>query len=344
MIPTPTLGDLAKRFGLILRGRPERPITGVASLAGADGGSLTFLANPRYRAQLAACRAGAVVLREDDATKCPVDCLIAADPYLAFARIAALFERRPAATPGIHPTAHVAAGARIGAGASVAAFCSIADDAIVEDGAVLGPHCIIGPRCRVGAQSRLVARVTLVQDVSIGRRVLIHPGAVLGADGFGLAFDRAADEPHWEKVPQLGGVSIGDDCEIGANTTIDRGALGDTLLEHDVRLDNQIQIAHNVRIGAHSALAGCSAVAGSARIGRYCLIGGGAGILGHLSLADHVTVTAMSLVTHSLTEAGEYSSGTPIQPNRQWRRNAARFRHLDEIARRVGAATKESEP
>ena len=184
-----------------------------------------------------------------------------------------------------------------------------------------------------------MARVTLVARVRLGRRVRVHPGAVLGADGFGLAMDAG----RWLKVPQLGGVVIGDDCEIGANTTIDRGALGDTVLEDDVRLDNQIQIAHNVRIGAHSALAGCAAVAGSATIGRYCLIGGGAGILGHLSLADRVTVTAMSLVTHSIREAGEYSSGTPIQPNRLWRRNAARFKYLDEIARRLSAVEKEPE-
>jgi len=173
--------------------------------------------------------------------------------------------------------------------------------------------------------------------------VLIHPGAVIGADGFGIAFERGASDPgHWVKVPQLGGVRIGDDCEIGANTTIDRGALGDTVLEEDVRLDNQIQVAHNVTIGAHSALAGCAAVAGSATIGRYCLIGGGAGILGHLSVADRVTVTAMSLVTHSIREAGEYSSGTPIQPNRLWRRNAARLKHLDELVRRVDVIEKES--
>jgi UDP-3-O-[3-hydroxymyristoyl] glucosamine N-acyltransferase len=207
---------------------------------------------------------------------------------------------------------------------------------------VLGTHCIVGRDCIVGAQSRLVARVTLVQDVRLGRRVLVHPGAVLGADGFGLAFERdAPDQGHWIKVPQLGGVVIGDDCEIGANTTIDRGALGDTVLEEDVRLDNQIQIAHNVHIGAHTALAGCAAVAGSASIGRYCLIGGSAGILGHLSITDRVTVTAMSLVTHSIREPGEYSSGTPIQSNRQWRRNAARFKHLDEIVRRLGGAGKE---
>jgi UDP-3-O-[3-hydroxymyristoyl] glucosamine N-acyltransferase len=181
--------------------------------------------------------------------------------------------------------------------------------------------------------------VTVCADVQIGARCLVHPGAVIGSDGFG----NAPDAGTWVKVPQLGSVRIGNDVEIGANTTIDRGTLEDTIIEDGVRLDNLIQIAHNVRIGAHSALAGCAAVAGSATIGRYCLIGGGAGILGHLSLADRVTVTAMSLVTHSIREPGEYSSGTPIQPNRLWRRNAARFKHLDEIARRVSAAEKESE-
>ncbi|HJT97927.1 MAG TPA: UDP-3-O-(3-hydroxymyristoyl)glucosamine N-acyltransferase, partial [Rhodanobacteraceae bacterium] len=193
-----------------------------------------------------------------------------------------------------------------------------------------------GPDCTVGAGSRLVARVTLVTRVTLGRRVLVHPGAVIGSDGFGLAFER----DHWIKVPQLGGVRIGDDCEIGANTTIDRGALEDTVLEDDVRLDNQIQIAHNVVIGAHTAMAGCAAVAGSAKIGRYCLIGGAAGILGHLTVADRVTVTAMSLVTHSIPAPGEYSSGTPIQENRAWRRNAARFRNLDDMARRLKALEK----
>jgi len=341
--PSFSLAELAARFGLGVHGDPACTVTGVATLAAAGPAELGFLANPRYRAQLAATRAGAVVLRAADAADWSGNGLLADDPYLAFARIATLFERLPATQPGIHPSAIVDARAQVAAGAAIGPFCCIAEDAVIEAGVVLGPHCVIGPRCRVGAQARLVARVTLVQDVRLGKRVLVHPGAVLGADGFGLAFDRGAGEGHWQKVPQLGGVEIGDDCEIGANTTIDRGALTDTVLEHDVRLDNQIQIAHNVRIGAHSALAGCAAVAGSATLGRYCLIGGGAGILGHLSLADRVTVTAMSLVTHSLREAGEYSSGTPIQPNRQWRRNAARFRHLDEIARRIGAAPKEPE-
>jgi len=341
--PAFSLGDIAARFGLSFRGDAAYVLDGVATLADAGATEVGFLANPRYRSQLGAARAGAIVLRAADADAWSGACLIADDPYLAFARIAALYERRPAAQPGVHASAVVAAGARVSPSASIGPLCVIEDGASVEDGAVLGPHCIVGRGCTVGAQSRLVARVTLVQDVILGKRVLIHPGAVLGADGFGLAFDRgAAEHGGWIKVPQLGGVRVGDDCEIGANTTIDRGALGDTVLEEDVRLDNQIQVAHNVTIGAHSALAGCAAVAGSATIGRYCLIGGGAGILGHLSLADRVTVTAMSLVTHSIREAGEYSSGTPIQPNRLWRRNAARLKHLDELVRRVDVIEKES--
>ncbi len=331
------LNELAMRFDLNVHGDGDFIIRGVASLAEAGPQQLGFLANPRYRGQLAATRAGAVVLRADDAALNNTPALIARDPYVAFAKIAALFEPKPAVTPGVHASAVVEAGAQIAASASIGALCVIAADAVIEAGAIIGPGCIIGPRCRIGAATRLVARITLVSNVILGQRVLIHPGAVLGADGFGIAFDR----DHWIKVPQLGGVRIGDDCEIGANTTIDRGALGDTVLEEDVRLDNQIQIAHNVVIGAHTAMAGCAAVAGSARIGRYCLIGGGAGILGHLELADRITVTARTLVTHSLTTAGEYSSGTPVQENRAWRRNAARYKHLDDLARRLQVLEKE---
>ena len=337
--PAPlTLADLARRFALDLRGDGGVSVAGVATLAAATPAQLGFLANPRYRSELATTQAAAVILRADDAEHFSRAALIAKDPYVAFAKIAALFERLPAAAPGIHPSAVVAAGAQIAASASIGPFCVIEAGASVGDGAVLGAHCQVGADCHVGAQSRLVARVTLVARVRLGKRVLVHPGAVIGADGFGLAFDK----DHWIKVPQLGGVVIGDDCEIGANTTIDRGALEDTVLEEDVRLDNQIQIAHNVRIGAHTAMAGCSAVAGSAKIGRYCLIGGGAGVLGHLEIADKVTITSMALVTHSIHEPGEYSSGTPIQDNRAWRRNAARFKHLDELTRRVQALEKDA--
>lgn len=334
------VGDLAARFALEVRGDPERTVSGVATLALAGPEHLSFLSNPQYRAQMQNSRAGVVVLRADDAALRDGTALVARDPYVAYARIAALFEPVQLAPPGIHASAVVDARARVAASASVGPLCVIGAGSVVEDGAVIGPGCIVGEDCVVGAGSRLVARVTLVTRVRLGKRVLVHPGAVLGSDGFGLAFER----DHWIKVPQLGGVRVGDDCEIGANCTIDRGALEDTVLEEDVRLDNQIQIAHNVFIGAHTAMAGCSAVAGSARIGRYCLIGGAAGILGHLSVADRVTVTAMSLVTHSITAAGEYSSGTPIQENRQWRRNAARFRHLDDMARRLKALEKDSAP
>jgi UDP-3-O-[3-hydroxymyristoyl] glucosamine N-acyltransferase len=333
------IDDLARRFGLEARGDSTRAIRGVAPLARAARDQLAFLANPRYAGDLAHTQAGVVVLGAEHAGASPSPVLVAKDPYLAYARIAALFERQPAATPGVHATAVVASDASVDASASVGPGCVIESGAIIEAGVVLGPHCVIGPDCTVGAQSRLAARVTLVTRVRLGKRVLIHAGAVLGADGFGLARDRDG----WVKVPQLGGVRIGDDCEIGANTTIDRGALEDTVLEEDVRLDNQIQIAHNVRIGAHSALAGCAAVAGSATIGRNCLIGGSAGVLGHLEIADGVTITAMTLVTHSIREPGVYSSGAPIEENRAWRRNAARMRQLDRMARRIAALEKQLE-
>ncbi len=333
-----TVAELAERFGLGFNGDGTRIIDGVGTLAGARPSQLSFLSNSRYSGQLATTRAGVVVLRGESLADCTTAALVADDPYVAYAKIATLFERLPAAPAGIHPGAVVAAGARISASASIGPGCVIAAGAEVGDGAVLGPHCILGEDCVVGAQSRLVARVTLVTRVTLGRRVLVHPGAVIGSDGFGLAFER----DHWVKIPQLGGVRIGDDCEIGANTTIDRGALEDTVLEEDVRLDNQIQIAHNVHVGAHTAMAGCAAVAGSAKIGRYCMIGGNAGVLGHLELADRVTITAKSLVTHSIREGGEYSSGVPLQDNRQWRKNAARFKHLDEYARRLSALEKDN--
>ncbi|MBN8734948.1 MAG: UDP-3-O-(3-hydroxymyristoyl)glucosamine N-acyltransferase [Xanthomonadales bacterium] len=331
------IDELARRFGLEARGDATRVIRGVAPLRRAQGDQLAFLAHPRYAVDLAHTQAGVVVLRAEHADASPVPALVTKDPYLAYARLAALFENVPPPAPGVHPTAIVAADAKVDPSASVGPCCVIEPGATVAAGATLGPHCVIGADCTVGAQSRLGARVTLVVRVALGKRVLIHAGAVLGADGFGLARDRDG----WVKVPQLGGVRVGDDCEIGANTTIDRGALEDTVLEEDVRLDNQIQIAHNVRIGAHSALAGCAAVAGSATIGRDCLIGGGAGVLGHLDIADGVTITAMTLVTHSIRKAGVYSSGAPVEENRAWRRNAARMRQLDGMARRIAALEKQ---
>jgi UDP-3-O-[3-hydroxymyristoyl] glucosamine N-acyltransferase len=332
-----TADELAERFALGLHGEGSAAVRGVSTLARAGHDQLSFLANPRYRAQLAESGAGVVVMREADAEGFSGTALIAADPYATFAKIAALFEQREAAVSGVHPSAVVDASAHVDAGASIGPFVSIGPRSRIEAGAVVGAGSAIGEDCVIGEGCELGANVTLVRRVRLGKRVLIHPGAVLGADGFGLAMDAG----RWLKVPQLGGVVVGDDCEIGANTTIDRGALEDTVLEEDVRLDNQIQIGHNARISAHTAMAGCSAVAGSATIGRYCLIGGGAGILGHLELCDRVVVTAMSLVTHSIREPGEYSSGTPLMDNRSWRKNAARFKQLDALARRTRAADKD---
>ena len=332
-----SLGEIAQRFQLLLRGSDDAVITGVATLTAAGAGQLAFLANPRYRCELATTHAGAVLLREADAADCPVPCLVATDPYASFVRIAALFEPQREITAGVHPSTAIDASASVDAAASIGPFVSIGARSRIAAGAVIGAGCAIGEDCVVGEDCELVARVTLVRRVRLGRRVVVHPGAVLGADGFGLVME----DGHWQKVPQLGGVVIGDDCEIGANTSIDRGALGDTVLEEDVRLDNQIQIAHNVHIGAHTAMAGCVGVAGSAKIGRYCLIGGAAGIGGHLEICDHVTVTAMSMVLNSIDTPGEYSSGITLQDHRTWRRNVARFKHLDELARKLNKLVRD---
>ena len=324
------LSDLAARFGLERRG-DDVDVASVAPLQSEapPAAALAFLANPAYRKHLASTKVAAVVVHPDEAAHCPVPALLSPNPYASYARIAALFEHLPLRAPGVHPSAVIDPTAHVDPAAHIGAFVAVGARSRIDAGAVLGPGCVVGEDCHVGEGCELVARVTLVRRVRLGCRVRIHPGAVLGADGFGLAVDGG----HWINVPQLGGVVVGDDCEIGANTTIDRGALDDTVLEDDVRLDNQIQIGHNVRIGAHTAMAGCVAVAGSTRIGRWCLIGGAAGIVGHLSIADKVTVGAMSLVTHSIDAPGEYASGTPLQPKREWRRNAVRFGQLDRLAR-----------
>ncbi|MDQ3494963.1 MAG: UDP-3-O-(3-hydroxymyristoyl)glucosamine N-acyltransferase [Pseudomonadota bacterium] len=337
-----TAAELADRHGLRLKGDGTIRVLGVATLAHAGPQHLGFLSNPRYRAQLAGCNAGVVVLREADSADYPGTALIAQDPYVAFARIAALFAPPRPLQPGVHASAVVDPSADVDPGAEIGPLVVIGAGTRIAAGARIGPGCVIGADCTIGEGSELVARVTLVRSVRLGRRVLVHGGAVIGSDGFGLAMEGGGQgEAHWIKLPQLGGVVVGDDCEIGANTTIDRGAIDDTVLEDDVRLDNQIQIGHNVRIGAHTAMAGCAAVAGSAEIGRYCLIGGGAGILGHLRICDRVTINAMALVTRSIEQPGEYSSGTPLMDARSWRRSAARFKQLDMLARKRAPGTQE---
>ncbi|RPD88294.1 UDP-3-O-(3-hydroxymyristoyl)glucosamine N-acyltransferase [Luteimonas sp. 100069] len=331
-----TAAALAERFGLAVHGAPDTTVSGVGTLAGATEDQLSFLSNPRYRAQLSTTRAGIVVLREADAAGYAGTALIARDPYVAYAKIAALFEPASDAPAGVHASAVIDPTAQIDPTASIGPLVSIGARSVVGAGASIGPGCVVGEDCVVGEGSRLIARVTLVTRVRLGRRVTLHPGAVLGAAGFGLAMDAG----QWINVPQLGGVVVGDDSDIGANTTIDRGALDDTVIEEDVRLDNLIQVGHNVRIGAHTAVAGCVGIAGSTKIGRYCLLAGKVGVAGHLEICDRVVVHAMTMVSASITEPGEYSAGIPAQPTREWRKNAVRIRQLDSLARRVTALGK----
>ena len=326
-----TLGELARQVGGKVHGDADCIIRAVATLQNAQPGEITFLANPRYRKYLSATRASAVILSADAQADCPVIAWVVDNPAVAYARAAALLHPIPAAVPGIHPSAYVSPDATIHASASIGPQCVVEAGVQIDAGVTIGPGCFIGEHSRVGADSRLLAHVTLCHGSHIGRRVLIHPGAVIGSDGFGLANDAG----KWVKIPQLGRVRIGDDVEIGANTTIDRGALEDTVLEEGVKLDNQIQVAHNVHIGAHTAIAGCVGIAGSAKIGKRCTIGGGVGIAGHLEVADDVHITGMTLVSKSILEPGTYSSGAPAQPNHIWNKNFARFRQLDEMARRL---------
>jgi len=326
-----TLGRLAEKLGLELRGDATCVVETVATLQNAGPGALSFLANPHYRPYLSATRASAVILSEDLAGECPAAALISANPYAAYARAAALLNPLPAWSGGVHPSAAVSEGSQVHASAWVGPQCVIESGVTIEEGVFVGPGCVVGAGARIAAGSRLVARVTVCGAARIGRRVTVHPGAVIGSDGFGLAKEGG----RWLKVPQLGGVVIGDDVEIGANTTIDRGALDDTVLEDGVKLDNQIQVAHNVHIGAHTAIAGCVGISGSARIGRGCMLAGGVGVVGHLEIADNVVVTGMSMVTKSITQAGVYSSGLPAMPNDEFNRSFARFRRLDDLARRL---------
>ena len=331
-----TLGDLAERLGADLRGDGSLQVSGLATLQDAGPEHLSFLANAQYRRFLAATRAGGVLLTAKDADGYTGAALVVANPYLAYARLSHLFERRPLAPIGIHPTAVVDPSASVDPSARIGAQVVIEADAWVGPGVEIGAQSLVGARSRIGAEGRLAARVTLCHDVIIGDRVVIQPGAVIGGEGFGFANEQGS----WEKIAQLGGVRIGDDVEIGANTTIDRGAISDTVIGNGVKLDNQIMIAHNVQIGDNTAMAGCSGISGSTKIGRNCMIAGGAGLVGHIEVCDNVFITGMTMVTRSITEPGSYSSGTAMQPAAEWRKSAARIRHLDDMARRLQQVEK----
>jgi UDP-3-O-[3-hydroxymyristoyl] glucosamine N-acyltransferase len=317
------LGSIIEQLGGELHGDPALEIQSLAPLESAGPQALSFLSNPKYRQQLAASRAGCVIVGPQMLAEAQARgaCIVADNPYLYYARVTQLWRRarqRPAGR-SIHPSAVVD------------------PEAVVDPTALIGPLCVVERGVRIGAHTVLKSRVTVSEDCVIGERCVLHPGVVIGADGFGFA----KDGERWEKIEQLGAVRIGDDVEIGANTCIDRGALADTVIEDGVKLDNLIQIGHNVRVGRNTAMAGCVGVAGSATIGANCTIGGSAGVLGHLTIADNVNVSSFSLVTRSLNKPGHYTGFYPLEDNAAWEKNAATLKQLSTLRERVRALEKE---
>ena len=323
-----------------LVGDPGLQIERLSTLEAAGPQDLSFLSHPKYLAKLAQSEAACVIVAPA-ARQAAVSrgaCIVVDDPYHAFALVTQLWKQRhsPQTAPHIHPSAFIDPAATLAPGVSVGAFACIGAGAVIGEGARIAEHCVIGRDARVGADTRLSARVTLADGCRIGARGIVHPGAVIGADGFGFALHQGL----WVKIEQLGAVLIGDDVEIGANTCIDRGALQDTVLEDGVKLDNLVQIGHNVRVGKHTAMAGCAGVAGSATIGAHCTVGGGAIVLGHLSLADNVHVSAASVVTRSILKPGNYTGLFPIDDNAVWEKNAATLKQLHTLRERLRQAEK----
>lgn len=317
-----SLGDIVAALGGELHGDPGLHIERLAPLEGAGPGELSFLSNPKYRQQLAGSQAACVIVGPQvaDAAKARGACIVAADPYLYFAHLTRLWKQRhaPQDVQGIHPTAFVD------------------PQATVDPTATIGPLCVVERGARIGAGTVLKSRVTVAEDCVIGERCVLHPGVVIGADGFGFA----PREGTWEKIEQLGAVRIGNDVEIGANTCIDRGALGDTVIEEGVKLDNLIQVAHNCRIGRHTAIAACTGIAGSTTIGAHCTIGGAAMIVGHIAIADHVFISAGTFVSRNVPQPGHYTGIFPMDDNASWEKNAATLRQLYQLRERVKALEK----
>ncbi len=327
---TKTLADIAEHIDAQIDGDPRCEITGIAALDEAVPGQISFLYNPKFAKYLPETQASAVIVTSDFAKHCQVNTLITKDPYTAYARLAELYHCKAPHKPGIHPSAFVDPNATVDPSAFIGPNCVVGEGSIIGARVYLGAGCVIGENCEIGADSELHPNVSCYATVRIGERAVIYSGVVLGANGFGLTKDKG----RWQQIPQLGGVLMGDDVSIGANTTIDRGALNDTVLGDGVKLDNLIQIAHNVRIGDHTAIAACSAIAGSTQIGENCLIGGGVGISGHLTIVDNVSLIAMTGVLSSIKKAGVYA-GIPAHPHTSWLRNGARFMNLDKLIKRL---------
>ncbi|OGT47908.1 MAG: UDP-3-O-(3-hydroxymyristoyl)glucosamine N-acyltransferase [Gammaproteobacteria bacterium RIFCSPHIGHO2_12_FULL_38_11] len=321
-MPSFSILDLSKHISAKIIGDEKTIITALASIDRAKRGELTFLKDKHYQRCLAETNASAVILAEADKTKCKATLLIVENPELAFARIAQLFNTQKKPLPGIHKTAVIASTARIDASASIAAQCVIGENVVIGENTIIHPGVIISDDVTIGSDCLIYSRVTLYHEVILKDRVILHSGAVIGADGFGLAQNKGS----WEKIPQLGSVIISDDVEIGANTCVDRGALNNTIIEKGVKIDNFVQIAHNVVVGAHTVIAGCSAIAGSTTIGHHCIIAGAVNFGTHLTICPNAVFTGCATVTKSIKEPGIYSSGTGLLPNLEWRKCVVRFR------------------
>ncbi|ADZ41476.1 TPA: UDP-3-O-(3-hydroxymyristoyl)glucosamine N-acyltransferase [Yersinia enterocolitica] len=332
-MPSIRLADLAQQLDAQVHGDGDLVITGIASMHSAEPSQITFLSNSRYQEQLATCNAGAVVLTEADLPFCKSAALVVKNPYLTYARMAQIMDTTPQPAQNIAPGAVISPQATLGENVSIGANAVIESGVVLGDNVVIGAGCFIGKNTHIGAGSRLWANVSVYHEVVIGQNCLIQSGTVIGADGFGYANDRG----NWIKIPQLGSVHIGDRVEIGACTTIDRGALDNTIIGNGVIIDNQCQIAHNVVIGDNTAVAGGVIMAGSLKVGRYCMIGGASVINGHMEICDKVTITGMGMVMRPITEPGLYSSGIPLQPNKVWRKTAALVMNIDGINKRLKA-------
>ncbi|HDL6887201.1 TPA: UDP-3-O-(3-hydroxymyristoyl)glucosamine N-acyltransferase [Yersinia enterocolitica] len=332
-MPSIRLADLAQQLDAQVHGDGDLVITGIASMHSAEPSQITFLSNSRYQEQLATCNAGAVVLTEADLPFCKSAALVVKNPYLTYARMAQIMDTTPQPAQDIAPSAVISPQATLGENISIGANAVIESGVVLGDNVVIGAGCFIGKNTHIGAGSRLWANVSVYHEVVIGQNCLIQSGTVIGADGFGYANDRG----NWIKIPQLGSVHIGDRVEIGACTTIDRGALDNTIIGNGVIIDNQCQIAHNVVIGDNTAVAGGVIMAGSLKVGRYCMIGGASVINGHIEICDKVTITGMGMVMRPITEPGLYSSGIPLQPNKVWRKTAALVMNIDGINKRLKA-------
>ncbi len=332
MKDTTTLGELADHIGAHLEGVASRlPVIGIATLAGATHQQVSFFSSRQYRQQLSHTQAAAVIISPSDRSLCPVPVLMMENPYLGYAKAAQFFNLPPKFNAHIHSSSVISPHATIGQHVFVDAHVVIKENVMIGDNVIIESGCTIQKNVTISSQAHLRPHVTIYPNTKIGERVIIHSGTVVGSDGFGLANDQGT----WVKIPQLGGVIIGDDVEIGANTTIDKGALEDTIIGSGVKLDNQIQIGHNVTIGEHTAIAGCVGIAGSTRIGKHCMIAGGVGIVGHIEITDHVYITGGSIVLQSILSPGTYSSGVPLQTNSQWHRNYHRFKQLDTLLKRL---------